>query len=98
LTLVTTPRAGLTAAAASLSPEEHYARYRSAPYVLGEMPPEVLQVDEMTDGRVAVHFMRRIEEVAFLDPTQPLPVDENGELTRDPIRLRTSEPKLHLPN
>jgi hypothetical protein len=98
MTLVTTPRPGASASPASLSPEEHYTRYRSAPYVLGEMHPEVLQVDELTDGRVAVHFLRRIEEIAFLDPSLPLPIDENGELTRDPIRLRATEPKLHLPN
>jgi len=81
-----------------LTPEEHYARYLHAPYVLGDMQPVVLEVERLTDGRVAVHFVRRIEEVAFLDPDRQLPVDEDGQLTRDPALLRQSEPVVGLPN
>lgn len=76
---------------ATVTPEEHYQNYMEAPYVLGDMHPEVLEVQEMPDGRVAVHFVRRIEEIAFLDPESDLPVDETGELTRDPVVLRQAE-------
>jgi hypothetical protein len=69
---------------------EHYERYVAAPFVLGEMQPVVVEVDVLPDGRIAVHFIRRIEEVAFLDPND-LPVDEGGELTPDLRRLRELE-------
>lgn len=81
-----------------LTAEEHLQRYLDAPYVLGDLQPTVLEVEPLSDGRVAVHFVRRIEEVAFLDPDRQLPVDEDGELTKDPIRLRESEPIVGLPN
>jgi hypothetical protein len=81
-----------------LTAEEHLQRYLDAPYVLGDLQPAVLEVEPLSDGRVAVHFVRRIEEVAFLDPDRQLPVDEDGELTKDPIRLRESEPAVGLPN
>ena len=76
----------------------HYARYREAPYVIGEMQPVVMEVEPLSDGRIAVHFVRRIEEVALLDPTAQLPVDENGELTRDLTTLRESEPEVQMPS
>ena len=82
--------------ARDISPEEHYRHYMSAPYVLGDMQPQVLEVEELSDGRVAVHFVRRIEEVAFLDPNRELPVDDSGELTSDPTRLRDSEPRVGM--
>ena len=81
-----------------LTAEEHLQRYLDAPYVLGDLQPTVLEVEPLSDGRVAVHFVRRIEEVAFLDPDRQLPVDEDGGLTKDPIRLRESEPIVGLPN
>ncbi len=83
--------------AEQLSPEEHYTRYLNAPYVLGEMEPEVVDVEELSDGRVAVRFIRRSEEVTFLDPEGELPVDEDGGLTKDPGKLRTSEPAVGMP-
>ena len=76
------PDSSRVAPASTVSPEEHYQSYLSAPYVLGDMNPEVLEVQEMSDGRVAVHFVRRIEEVAFLDPQGELPVDDSGEAER----------------
>ena len=68
--------------------EEHFQRYLDAPYVLGDMQPVVMEVKELSDGRVAVHFVRRSEEVLFLDVDAALPVDENGELLRDLSALR----------
>lgn len=82
---------GGTMVTGMLSPEDHYAQYRNAPYVLSEMEPEIIDVEPLSDDRVAVRFVRRIEEVAFLDPNQPLPVEEDGSLTRDPKRLRSAE-------
>lgn len=82
----------------ALSPEQHYERYLSAPYVLGDLQPVVLEVDSMSDGRVALRFIRRIEEVAFLDPNQTLPVDASGELTKDPSTLRSVEPEVTFPH
>jgi anti-sigma factor RsiW len=94
------PRAGIEAsapAAPRMTAEEHLEAYLRAPYVLGDMQPVVMEVEELSDGRVAVHFVRRIEEVAFLDPSVDLPVDEDGELTRDPRTLRQSEPEVGFP-
>jgi hypothetical protein len=79
-----------------LSPEQHLLYYRDAPYVVGDLEPEVLDVEPLSDGRVAVRFVRRFEEVAFLDPAGELPLDENGELTNDPLRLRQSEPDVSV--
>jgi hypothetical protein len=55
------------------------------------MEPEIVEVEPLSDDRVAIRFIRRIEEVAFLDPTRPLPVEPDGTLTRDPKRLRALE-------
>ncbi len=74
----------------AMSPEQHYVEYRQAPYVLGEQQPEILDVEELSDGRIAVRFIRRSEEVAFLDP-EGMPLDEHGNLTTDPLRLREIE-------
>lgn len=87
-----------TSMAPSLSPEDHFEKYLSAPYVLGDMQPLVVEVKELPDGRIAVHFVRRIEEIAFLDPSAELPVDDEGELTSDPTTLRRSEPAVGWPN
>ncbi|MBT8484831.1 MAG: hypothetical protein HKO59_03990 [Phycisphaerales bacterium] len=76
------------------TPEEHLSQYLSAPYVLGDMAPVVVDVKPVSDGRVAVHFVRRIEEIVFLDPFAELPVDADGQLTRDPKALRDREPAV----
>jgi hypothetical protein len=86
----------LEEASTLLSPEQHLLHYREAPYVVGDIEPEVLDVEPLSDGRVAVRFVRKFEEVAFLDPSRALPVDENGELTSDPLRLRQSEPRVDV--
>jgi hypothetical protein len=79
-----------------MTPEEHFASYLGAPYVLNQLQPVVVDVEEMHDGRLGVHFIRRIEEFALLDP-DTLPVDEYGELTSDLSELRRAEPKRSMP-
>ena len=78
-----------------LSHEQAFSRYLSAPYVLGDLKPEVLEVEPMVDGRVALRFVRRIEEIAFVDE-KTLPLDSDGALTKDLGRLRASEPDIDL--
>lgn len=73
---------------ATRSPEELYQEYLSAPYVLDDMPPEVTAVDPMSDGRIAVRFVRKSEEVLFVDPHGEMPLDERGELLRDLRKFR----------
>ena len=77
-----------------LAADDHFRQYLQAPNVLGEIEPVVLEVQEMSDGRVVVRYLRRVEEVAFIDPEQPVPVSEKGELTVSPSELRggTSPP------
>lgn len=73
---------------ARLTAEDHFREYLGAPYVLGDMQPMVVEVDQMSDGRVAVHFIRRVEEILFLDPEGDLPLDDSGELIKDLAQLR----------
>ncbi|MCP3903477.1 MAG: hypothetical protein GY715_07550 [Planctomycetes bacterium] len=81
-----------------LSPEELLAQYLDAPWVLGEMQPVVLDVQEMTDGRIGINFMRRIEEVIFIAADEEGVLDENGELIADPATLRAKAPPAGFPN
>ncbi len=69
------------------SPEEHFHAYLGAPYVL-DMQPKVLEVSHVSDGRVAVRFVREVEEVLFVDPDGEWPVDEHGDLLRDLRKFR----------
>jgi hypothetical protein len=87
---------GTNARAAQYSPEQAFKEYRQAPYVLDEMPAEVLDVADVGDGRVAVRFVRQIEEVVYLDPDRALPVDEDGNLITDPAVLRAVEAHRRL--
>jgi len=75
-------------ASAQMSPDEHLREYLRAQYVMGELPPALLQTEQLSDGRVAVRFLRRIEEIAFLPPGAPVPVDDSGNLTKQPSQLR----------
>jgi hypothetical protein len=77
---------------ADLSPDDHFDRYVDAPFVLGEMQPHVLQVEEMSDGRMAIRYLRRIEEVVFVDSADDVPVNDRGNLTADPAVLRGEQP------
>jgi hypothetical protein len=83
--------------AAALSPEEHLRQYMQAPYVLNEMPPVLLNTEDLTDGRIAVSFLRRIIEVRYVDAPEDIPVGENGELTEVPTRLSKEPPPALTP-
>jgi hypothetical protein len=84
-------------APAVITPVEHLRAYLDAPYVLGDLEPVIVQVEPLSDGRIAVNFIRRIEEVAFFSPAD-LPLDESGELIKDPARLRSLEPSVGWPS
>jgi hypothetical protein len=78
-------------------PDQLMAEYLAAPNVIGELEPIVLELEEMSDGRTAVRYMRRIEEVVFIDageeiPVQGDPASDVGYLTEDPADLRGSGP------
>ena len=79
----------------TISYEEAFNQYLDAPYVLGDLEPEVIDVAPMNDGRVALRFVRRIEEIAFVDEDK-LPLGPDGALTKDLGRLRASEPEVGL--
>lgn len=85
-------------AADRLRPEDHLKAYLRADYVLGELPPTLLEVQELPDGRQAALFLRRIHEVAFLDPKAEIPVDDEGNLTQKPEALRESTQDAATPN
>jgi hypothetical protein len=104
LVSIAAPGAGSAAAAAPVhqpravfTPVEHLRAYLDAPYVLGDLEPVVVQVEPLSDGRIAVNFIRRIEEVAFFSPAD-LPLDDSGELIKDPARLRSLEPSVGWPS
>jgi len=81
-----------------LPPEELLARYLEAPWVIGEMQPVVLDVQEMSDGRIGINFMRRVEEVIIVSADDEGVLDENGDLTADPATLRAKAPPAGFPN
>lgn len=49
---------------------EHRARYEQAPWVLGEMQPSPLEWQELSDGRIALRFLRRSEEVVIVETAE----------------------------
>ncbi len=63
-------------------------RYLQAPYVLGELDPHILDVEELSDQRLAIRFLRRMEEVAFLQLDEKTPVDDQGYPIIDEAQLR----------
>ncbi|UCD75526.1 MAG: hypothetical protein JSV91_01145 [Phycisphaerales bacterium] len=67
--------------------EQHMQQYLLAPYVMGELDPIVFRVEELPDGRQAIHYVRRIEAFEFLDADEELPVNDKGHLTIDPSEL-----------
>ena len=93
------PTNAISAAAkpAELSPDDHLRLYEQAGFVIGEMPPTMLEVQVLPDGRKAVRYIRRIEEVLFLPPDQDVPVDDSGNLTKPPSELRGDEPTHNSP-
>jgi len=81
----------ITESAPTLSFDEHRVEYMKAPYVVGEMAPTMLHREVMSDGRTAIRFLRRVEEVLFLPAGQEPPTDQDGAFTSDPSRLRGDE-------
>ena len=67
--------------------EQHMQQYLLAPYVMGELDPIVFRVEELPDGRQAIHYVRRIEAFEFLEAEEELPVNEKGHLTIEPSEL-----------
>ncbi len=76
--------------ARSLSYDQHLDQYLRAPFVLGELPATLLEVERMSDGRYAVRILRRIEEIAFVEDPDTVPLDEQGNLIAPPSTLRDS--------
>ncbi len=77
-----------------LTPDEHLKRYLRAPFVRGEMPPTLLDVQDVPEGRKALRILRRIEEVVYIPAEDALPVDDRGDLTKPPEELRQNTPEL----
>lgn len=71
--------------------------YLTAPFVLDELDPIVLEVEELSDGRIAVRFMRRIEEIMFVEPNEPLTIDDEGALQQDPSIFRNRDGETWSP-
>ncbi len=74
----------------SLSYDDHLREYLQAPYVVGEMAPTLLHREVMSDGRTAIRFLRRVEEVLFLPAGQEPPTDQDGMLLIDELRSRSA--------
>lgn len=85
-------------AAPDMSPDEHFREYRKAPFVVNELPPTLLQVETLPDGRQAMRVLRRIEEVVFISPNAKLPVDSDSSLTKPPADLRQNAIESPQPN
>jgi hypothetical protein len=81
-----------------MSPEEHLREYLRSPFVLNELPPTLLGAEELSDGRQALRIVRRIEEVAFISADATLPIDDAGDLTESPEKLRQEGEKLVRPD
>jgi hypothetical protein len=76
----------------ALTPEDHLQWYLSAPFV-DEIPPTVLQVEDLGDGRYRLRYLRRFEEIGIYEGASP-PVDESHHLSVHPASLaRESEPE-----
>lgn len=71
-----------------LSPQQHYRAYLGAPFVVGELDPILLEVEERPDGQLEIRFLRRIEEVLRISPGEDLPMDSDGRFREDPAELR----------
>jgi hypothetical protein len=85
--------------AASMSFDDHLREYMHAPFVHGELPPSLLAAEKQPDGRTMIRILRRIEEIAYLEADEPLPVDTNKNLTKPPAELRGNGPSHDgLPN
>jgi len=77
---------------ADQSPDHLLSRYLMASHVLGDLEPMLQTTTELPDGRLAVVYLRRIEEVAILDlarldPERLPRVSDDGLLSADPQML-----------
>ena len=80
----------------NMSAIEHFDQYKHrAPYVLDELPPELIEVEKLSDGRYVIRYKRQVEEVAFYDSIEDVPIetlpDGTGRLVRDPKREQQSK-------
>jgi len=83
------PALGTSSPSAS---HELLRRYLASPFVVGELDPIMLQYEEAGEGLIELRILRRIEEAYLLDADEPLPVDSDGRLLRDPEELLRRSP------
>ena len=81
-----------------LTPDEHLREYLLAPFVVSELPPTLLEVEEQPDGRKVLHILRRIEEFVVLESDDQVPVNDQGTLTKPPSEMRQLIPAMSQPN
>ena len=70
-------------------PDDLLRDYLRADHVLGNLEPILIETATLPDGRLAMVYLRRIEEVAIfdlasLDADRQPRVDEHGALSQDP--------------
>jgi hypothetical protein len=75
----------------ALPPDALLQAYLEADFIVGEMAPTLLAVEERADGRERLRYLRRIEE--WVDVDGPAPVNELQELTVSPAELRRRSPQ-----
>lgn len=63
---------------------DHLGAYLRSPWVMGELQPLLLETEELPDGRIALRFVRRIEEVAILSREEVPGQDADGLLQWSP--------------
>lgn len=71
-----------------VSPDEYLRLYKTAPFVMGEWAPTLLASEKLPDGRTFIRMLRRIEETAYIEADQPMPVGSDGRLTAPPEAIR----------
>jgi hypothetical protein len=74
-----------------MTPDDHLREYLKAPFVTGQFPATLTYTQELSDGRLAMSFVRRIEETVIVNPDQSIDMDDSGNLNQDPAELR----KMH---
>lgn len=74
-----------------LTPEDHLRAYLHAPFVVGEWEPTLLRSEPASNGRTLIRMLRRIEETAYIDANQELPISTDGRLTKPPAQIRREQ-------
>jgi hypothetical protein len=79
-----------------MTPDDHLREYLKAPFVTGQFPASLTYTQELSDGRLAMSFIRRIEETVIVNPDQypSIDMDDNGNLQQDPSELRKSSDRF----